>query len=62
MRGLEEKGHELEERISRQVSQAAKRLADVADRAAAYVREHPGRCLVAALAFGYLVGWRARRS
>ena len=49
-------------RIRPQVRDAGRRLSSWNDTVAGYVKERPGRCLLGALALGFVVGKLARRA
>jgi ElaB/YqjD/DUF883 family membrane-anchored ribosome-binding protein len=58
---IEATARELGERVRPQIEDARRRLESVSDEVVEYIKENPGRCVVGALAFGYLVGKLARR-
>jgi ElaB/YqjD/DUF883 family membrane-anchored ribosome-binding protein len=43
------------------IDEAKRRISDVSTRTEAFVREHPGACLIGAVAVGYLIARLARR-
>jgi len=61
IRQLENKADELKSEVVPQIEDAAKRLGDLNSRIVAFVREHPGSCLLGALALGFIVGKIAAR-
>jgi ElaB/YqjD/DUF883 family membrane-anchored ribosome-binding protein len=58
---FEKTARELEDRIRPQIDEAKKRVSDFNDRAVSYIKENPGKCLLGAVAAGYIIGRIARR-
>ncbi|MEA2699310.1 MAG: hypothetical protein QOI66_3581 [Myxococcales bacterium] len=58
---LEETAREFEDRVRPQVEQAKKRLGAINEDVTDYIKANPGKCLLGALALGYIVGRIARR-
>ena len=58
---LEDTARELGERVRPQIENAKRRLSSLNDSATDYIKENPGKCLVGALAIGYLIGKIASR-
>ena len=58
---IEETARELGERVRPQIENAKQRLSSLNDSATDYIKENPGKCLVGALAIGYLIGKIASR-
>ena len=58
---LEETARELGERVRPQIENAKQRLSSLNNSATDYIKENPGKCLVGALAIGYLIGKIASR-
>ena len=58
---LEDTARELGERVRPQIENAKQRLSSLNDSATDYIKENPGKCLVGALAIGYLIGKIASR-
>lgn len=58
---IEETAREFEERVRPQLDQAKKRLGAMNDEVIDYIKANPGKCLLGALALGYIVGRIARR-
>jgi hypothetical protein len=58
---IEERAHELSARVRPQVQQARQKLESVGDSVTEYIKENPAKCLVGAIALGYIVGKIARR-
>ncbi len=54
---LEEKAEE----IKIDIEDAKRKLSSFGDSVTTYVKENPGRCVVGAIAVGYLIGRLARR-
>ncbi len=53
---------EMGARVRPQIDEARKRLTSLNHNAAGYIKENPGRCLLGALAVGFLIGKIARRA
>jgi hypothetical protein len=51
----------LQEKLAPKIEEARKNLNDLNTKAVKFIREHPGTCLLGALAFGYVVGRIASR-
>ena len=49
-------------RLKPKVEEAKRQLSSWNDTAIAYIKENPGRCLLGALALGFVVGKIARRA
>jgi ElaB/YqjD/DUF883 family membrane-anchored ribosome-binding protein len=58
---IEETARELGARVRPQVEEARRRLSTMNDSAVEYIKENPGKCLVGAIAVGYLIGKIASR-
>ncbi|HVR61459.1 MAG TPA: hypothetical protein VMU50_06135 [Polyangia bacterium] len=58
---IEETAREFEERVRPQLDQAKKRLGAMNDEVIDYIKANPGKCLLGALAVGYIIGRIARR-
>ena len=58
---IEETAREFEDRVRPQLDQAKKRLGAVNDEVIDYIKTNPGKCLLGALALGYIIGRIARR-
>jgi len=58
---IEETARELGERVRPQIENAKQRLSSLNDSMTDYIKENPGKCLVGALAVGYLIGKLASR-
>jgi ElaB/YqjD/DUF883 family membrane-anchored ribosome-binding protein len=58
---LEDTARELGERVRPQIENAKRRLSTLNDSMTSYIKENPGKCLVGALAVGYLIGKIASR-
>jgi hypothetical protein len=58
---LERTAHESEEHASPQIEKTTCRLTKLNEFAATYIRANPGRCLLGAVAAGYVIGRVARR-
>jgi hypothetical protein len=53
---------EMGARVRPQIDEARRRLTSLNHNAAGYIKENPGRCLLGALAVGFLIGKIARRA
>lgn len=58
---LEDTARELGERVRPQIENAKRRLTSMNESATDYIKENPGKCLLGALAVGYLIGKIASR-
>ena len=58
---FEETAREIEERVLPQIENAKERLSVLNDSAISYIKENPGKCLIGAIAAGYLIGRLATR-
>jgi len=58
---LEDTARELGERVRPQIENAKRRLSSMNESMTDYIKENPGKCLVGALAVGYLIGKLASR-
>ena len=58
---FQDRAREFQERLGPQIEQARKNLGDLNTQVVKFIREHPGTCLLGALAFGFVVGRIASR-
>jgi hypothetical protein len=58
---LEDTARQIEERVRPQIEEAKRRLSSVNDQVVTYIKANPGKCLIGALAAGYLIGKIASR-
>lgn len=58
---LEDTARQIEERVRPQIEQAKRRLSGLNDQATTYIKANPGKCLLGALAAGYIIGKIASR-
>jgi len=58
---FEKTARELEDRIRPQIEEAKKKVSDLNGRAVSYIKENPGKCLLGAIAAGYIIGRIASR-
>jgi len=58
---IEQTARELGDRVRPQIEQARKKLTTFNDEAVSYIKENPGRCLLGAIAAGFIIGRIARR-
>ena len=49
-------------RVRPQLDDAKRKLTSLNDNVTGYIKENPGRCLIGAIAIGFLVGKIARRA
>ena len=60
-REIEDTAREISERVKPQIEEAKRRLGELNEQVTGYVKENPGKCLLGALAVGYIVGKIASR-
>jgi ElaB/YqjD/DUF883 family membrane-anchored ribosome-binding protein len=58
---IEERAHELSARVRPQMREAREKLESMSETVTEYIKENPAKCLVGAIAIGYVVGKIARR-
>jgi ElaB/YqjD/DUF883 family membrane-anchored ribosome-binding protein len=58
---IEETARELGARVRPQIEEAKRRFTSLNESATAYIKENPGKCLVGAIAVGFLIGKLASR-
>ena len=58
---MADRAREIHARVAPQLEEARRNLSDLNERVKSFVREHPGTCLIGALAFGFVVGKIAAR-
>lgn len=58
---IEDTARELGERVRPQIENAKRRLSSLNESATDYIKENPGKCLVGAVAIGYLIAKIASR-
>jgi hypothetical protein len=58
---IEETARELGERVRPQIEDAKRRLSTLNETVVDYIKENPGKCLLGAIAAGYVIGKIARR-
>ena len=58
---IEETAREIGARVRPQIDEARKKLESMNTSAIAFIKENPGKCLVGAVALGFLVGKIASR-
>jgi hypothetical protein len=52
---------DIEARVRPEIEGARKKLESVAERVTTYIKENPGKCILGAVALGYVVAKIARR-
>jgi hypothetical protein len=60
-REIEDTAREIGERVRPQIEDAKKRLSSLNQQVTTYIKENPGKCVLGAIALGYIVGKIARR-
>ena len=58
---IEETARELGARVRPQIEEAKRRFDSLNSSATAYIKENPGKCVIGAIAIGYLIGKLAGR-
>jgi ElaB/YqjD/DUF883 family membrane-anchored ribosome-binding protein len=58
---IEETARELGARVKPQIEEARRRMSSLNSSATAYIKENPGKCVIGAIAIGYLIGKLAGR-
>jgi ElaB/YqjD/DUF883 family membrane-anchored ribosome-binding protein len=58
---IEETAREIGARVKPQIEEARRRFSSLNESATDYIKENPGKCLVGAIAVGYLIGKIASR-
>jgi ElaB/YqjD/DUF883 family membrane-anchored ribosome-binding protein len=53
---------EVGARVRPQIEEAKRRLSSLDETVTDYIKENPGKCLIGALAVGYLIGKIARKA
>ena len=60
-REIEDTAREIGERVRPQIEDAKRRLSSLNQQVTTYIKENPGKCVLGAIALGYIVGKIARR-
>jgi hypothetical protein len=58
---LEDTARQIEERVRPQIREAKRRLSELNEQASDFIKANPGKCLLGALAAGYIIGKIASR-
>ncbi len=58
---LEDTARQIEERVRPQIREAKRRLSELNEQATDFIKANPGKCLLGALAAGYIIGKIASR-
>ncbi|HEY7372771.1 MAG TPA: hypothetical protein VIF57_11465 [Polyangia bacterium] len=58
---IEETAREIGARVRPQIEEAKRRFSSMSDSASTYIKANPGKCLVGAIAVGFLIGKIASR-
>jgi hypothetical protein len=53
--------HDVEARVRPEIEGARKQIESLAERVTSYIKENPGKCILGAVALGYVVAKIARR-
>jgi len=60
-REMEDTARQIGERVRPQIEEAKRRLAEMNGQVTGFIKANPGKCLLGALAVGYIVGKIASR-
>ena len=58
---IEETAREIGARVRPQIEEAKRRVSSLNESAIGYIKENPGKCVVGAIAVGFLIGKLASR-
>jgi hypothetical protein len=58
---LEDTARHIEERVRPQIAEAKRRISEMNVQATDFIKANPGKCLLGALAAGYIIGKIASR-
>jgi ElaB/YqjD/DUF883 family membrane-anchored ribosome-binding protein len=58
---IEDKAREIHARVRPQIEDAKRRISSVNETVTGYIKENPGKCVLGAIALGFLIGKIARR-
>jgi hypothetical protein len=58
---FEKAARDIEDRIRPEIEEARRKVGDLNGRITGYIKENPGKCLLGAIAAGYIIGRLARR-
>ena len=58
---LEQRAREIGDRVRPQIENAKRRLETLNDQVTDYIKDNPGKCVLGAVALGFLIGKIARR-
>jgi ElaB/YqjD/DUF883 family membrane-anchored ribosome-binding protein len=58
---IEETAREIGARVRPQIEEARRKFSSLNSSATAYIKENPGKCVVGAIALGFLIGKLAGR-
>ena len=58
---FEKTARDIEQRIRPQIEDAKKKVTDMNQQVTSYIKANPGKCLLGAIAAGYIIGRIARR-
>ena len=58
---IEHAARDIEDRVRPQIQEARRKLTGLNEQAVDYIKENPGKCLLGAIAVGFIIGRIARR-
>jgi len=58
---IEQRAREIGDRVRPQIEDARRKLESLNDQVTDYIKENPGKCVLGAVALGFLIGKIARR-
>jgi len=58
---IEQRAREIGDRVRPQIEEAKRKLESLNDEVTDYIKENPGKCVLGAVALGFLIGKIARR-
>jgi len=58
---IEQRAREIGDRVRPQIEDAKRKLESINDQVTDYIKENPGKCVLGAVALGFLIGKIARR-
>jgi ElaB/YqjD/DUF883 family membrane-anchored ribosome-binding protein len=58
---IEQRAREIGDRVRPQIEEAKRKLESMNDQVTDYIKENPGKCVLGAVALGFLIGKIARR-
>jgi len=58
---FERTARDIEDRVKPQIQEAKRKINDLNDQVVGYIKANPGKCLLGAIAAGFIIGRIARR-